>query len=199
MSGCSRSTRSAAIRAASACRPRPSIASTRDARARWPRAMLTTATHDTKRGEDARAAPRAAVRDAARVGAARRRSGLRLNRLTARRGRRRAGAGPQRRIFVLPDLVGAWPLDLDPTMSSGARRASPSASRRHDQGGARGARSSRAGAIPTPSTRRRSAASSRGALDALAAQPVPRRCCTASSRALARPARSTAWRRPCSS
>src|SRR6202035_4696286 len=40
---------------------------TQDRARSWPRAMVTTATHDTKRGEDADA-PGAVVRDASRVG-----------------------------------------------------------------------------------------------------------------------------------
>ena len=41
---------------------------TRDRARHWPRAMVTTATHDTKRGEDGRAAHCAVVGDAARMG-----------------------------------------------------------------------------------------------------------------------------------
>ena len=43
---------------------------TQQRRAQWPQAMVTTATHDTKRGEDARMRVGAALRDAARMGPA---------------------------------------------------------------------------------------------------------------------------------
>jgi len=79
----------------------------------WPRAMLTTATHDTKRGEDARLRI-ALLSEMPREWGRRVTHWLRLNR------RHRAERGgepvPDRNIEYLfyQMLVGAWPVGLDP-------------------------------------------------------------------------------------
>ncbi|MBV9522888.1 MAG: malto-oligosyltrehalose synthase, partial [Alphaproteobacteria bacterium] len=79
---------------------------------RWPRGMLTTATHDTKRGEDARA--RLALLSEL-PGEWRRRVTLwlRLNRL--RRGEIDGAPAPRRNDEYLfyQTVLGAWPLDLE--------------------------------------------------------------------------------------
>jgi (1->4)-alpha-D-glucan 1-alpha-D-glucosylmutase len=80
---------------------------------RWPHTMLTTATHDTKRGEDARM--RLAVLSEMPEEWRRRVAiWLRLNRL--KRGEIDGAAVPVRNdeYFFYQTMVGAWPLDLDP-------------------------------------------------------------------------------------
>ena len=81
---------------------------------RWPHTMLTTATHDTKRGEDARM--RLALLSELPEDW-RRRVALwsRLNRL--KRGEIDDAPVPARNdeYFFYQTMVGAWPLDLDPT------------------------------------------------------------------------------------
>jgi (1->4)-alpha-D-glucan 1-alpha-D-glucosylmutase len=86
----------------------------------WPHAMLTTSTHDTKRGEDARARLALLSELPAEW---RRRVGLwyRLN----RRWRGKADEGPapsgNDEYLFYQGVVGAWPLDLDPADAAGVR------------------------------------------------------------------------------
>src|SRR5436190_445763 len=79
----------------------------------WPRSMLTTATHDTKRGEDARLRI-ALLSEMPREWARRVIHWLRLNR--RHRAERDGGPVPGRNIEYLfyQMLVGAWPVALDP-------------------------------------------------------------------------------------
>ena len=67
------------------------------------RACSATATHDTKRSEDVRARINVALRAARRVAARPWAAGGGSNAAGADRGRRQPGAGPQRRVPVLPD------------------------------------------------------------------------------------------------
>jgi (1->4)-alpha-D-glucan 1-alpha-D-glucosylmutase len=78
----------------------------------WPRAMLTTATHDTKRGEDARLRI-ALLSEMPREWGRRVTHWLRLNR--RHRGERDGEPVPDRNVEYLfyQMLVGAWPLGLD--------------------------------------------------------------------------------------
>jgi (1->4)-alpha-D-glucan 1-alpha-D-glucosylmutase len=80
----------------------------------WPRAMLTTATHDTKRGEDARLRI-ALLSELPREWGRRVTHWLRLNR--RHRAERDGEPVPGRNIEYLfyQMLVGAWPVALDPT------------------------------------------------------------------------------------
>ncbi|HEX2142406.1 MAG TPA: malto-oligosyltrehalose synthase, partial [Candidatus Limnocylindria bacterium] len=80
----------------------------RDA-ARWPRAMLATSTHDTKRSEDVRArlALLSEMPDAWREA---------VERLGRRAAPHRSGAdvpGPHAEYLFFQTLVGAWPIDAD--------------------------------------------------------------------------------------
>ena len=79
----------------------------------WPRAMLTTATHDTKRGEDARLRI-ALLSEMPREWGRRVTHWLRLNR--RHRAERDGEPVPDRNIEYLfyQMLVGAWPVALDP-------------------------------------------------------------------------------------
>jgi (1->4)-alpha-D-glucan 1-alpha-D-glucosylmutase len=79
----------------------------------WPRAMLTTATHDTKRGEDARLRI-ALLSEMPREWGRRVTHWLRLNR--RHRAERGGAPVPDRNIEYLfyQMLVGAWPVGLDP-------------------------------------------------------------------------------------
>jgi (1->4)-alpha-D-glucan 1-alpha-D-glucosylmutase len=81
--------------------------------ARWPHAMLAGTTHDTKRGEDARARL-ALLSEIPREWDRRVTLWARLNRL--RRGEVGGEAAPDRNdeYFFYQTLVGAWPLDLAP-------------------------------------------------------------------------------------
>ncbi len=94
---------------------------TRDRARHWPRAMVTTATHDTKRGEDARARlallsemPREWRRGLSRW--------TRLNR--SRRVEVDGEAAPSRNVEYLfyQALLGAWPPDLEPGDREGMGR-----------------------------------------------------------------------------
>ncbi len=91
-------------------------------RRRWPRAMLATATHDTKRGEDSRARL-AVLSEIPSAWGARVRRWARLNAgLGPRRGALRA---PRREdeYFIYQTLVGVWPfewLEPDPRRDTSA-------------------------------------------------------------------------------
>lgn len=86
-------------------------------RADGPRALLTTATHDHKRGEDVRA------RLALLSGMAPEWAGLQRDWIEASRPLARGGApSPGDVALLLQTIVGAWPLDLD-TGDHAARRA----------------------------------------------------------------------------
>ena len=149
---------------------------TQDAARRWPHAMLSTATHDTKRGEDAR---------------------VRIDVLSemptewGRRVRRWATLNHRRKVVLNDEpaptandeylfyqaLIGSWPVEfhdaaeLDPQSGRGVARAHLGL---HDQGGPRG---EDALELDQPEQRvRRRAAVARGSLPRrLAAQPLPRR------------------------
>ena len=103
----------------------------------WPRAMVTTATHDTKRGEDARMRL-ALLSEMPREWGRRVAQWLRLNRSRRSRARRRDRARPQCRVPVLPDPARRLASRARPRRrrrNEGSRRAHRGL---HDQGGARG-------------------------------------------------------------
>ena len=93
----------------------------------WPRAMVTTATHDTKRGEDARVRL-ALLSEMPREWGRRVTQWLRLNR--SRRSEVDDEIVPDRNVEYLfyQTLLGAWPPGLEPGDAEGMK-ASPSASR----------------------------------------------------------------------
>ncbi|HJT05296.1 MAG TPA: malto-oligosyltrehalose synthase [Stellaceae bacterium] len=80
---------------------------------RWPRGMLTSSTHDTKRGEDARARL-ALLSEVPRDWERRVMLWARLNRF--RRGEVDGNPAPDRNdeYFFYQTVLGAWPLDLQP-------------------------------------------------------------------------------------
>jgi (1->4)-alpha-D-glucan 1-alpha-D-glucosylmutase len=82
----------------------------------WPRALLATATHDHKRGEDVRA--RLAVLSGMAAGwAALQRDWVEASRPLARSG----APGPGDVALLLQTIVGAWPFDLEAGDSAGRR------------------------------------------------------------------------------
>jgi malto-oligosyltrehalose synthase len=85
---------------------------------RWPLAMLASSTHDTKRGEDARARL-ALLSELPREWARRVTIWARLNRL--RRGEVDGAPAPDRNdeYFFYQTVAGAWPLDLRPDDAPG--------------------------------------------------------------------------------
>ncbi len=87
----------------------------------WPRAMVTTATHDTKRGEDARVRL-ALLSEMPRLWSNRLTQWLRLNR--SRRAEVDGEIVPERNVEYLfyQALLGAWPPDLAPNDVAGIRR-----------------------------------------------------------------------------
>jgi (1->4)-alpha-D-glucan 1-alpha-D-glucosylmutase len=93
---------------------------TQDRARSWPRAMVTTATHDTKRGEDARVRL-ALLSEMPRVWANRLTQWLRLNR--SRRSEADGEIVPDRNIEYLfyQTLLGAWPPDLVPNDQAGMK------------------------------------------------------------------------------
>src|SRR5262249_38755618 len=93
---------------------------TQDRARSWPRAMVTTATHDTKRGEDARIRL-ALLSEMPREWGRRVAQWLRFN-----RSRRSEGDGeivPHRNVRYLfyQTLLGAWPPGLDPGDAEGMK------------------------------------------------------------------------------
>jgi (1->4)-alpha-D-glucan 1-alpha-D-glucosylmutase len=84
----------------------------------WPRGLTSTATHDTKRGEDARARL-ALLSEMPREWGRRVSLWARLNRL--RRGEVDGAPAPDRNdeYFFYQTVVGAWPLDLKPDDAAG--------------------------------------------------------------------------------
>lgn len=85
-------------------------------RADWPRALLATATHDHKRGEDVRA------RLAVLSGMAPQWAGLQRDWVEASRPlMRNAVPGPGDVALLLQTIVGAWPFDLDAGDRAGCR------------------------------------------------------------------------------
>ncbi len=95
----------------------------------WPQAMLTTATHDTKRGEDARLRI-ALLSEMPREWGRRVAGWIRLNR--RHRGDIDDEPVPDRNVEYLfyQMLVGVWPPGLDPGDVEGDHRRWPSGSRR---------------------------------------------------------------------
>jgi (1->4)-alpha-D-glucan 1-alpha-D-glucosylmutase len=91
---------------------------TRDRARSWPQAMVTTATHDTKRGEDARARL-ALLSEMPREWGRRLGRWLRLNR--SRRAEIDGAAVPERNVEYLfyQALLGAWPPALVPDDAAG--------------------------------------------------------------------------------
>src|SRR4029077_3599350 len=87
----------------------------------WPRAMITTATHDTKRGEDARLRL-ALLSEMPREWGRRVAQWLRLNR--SRRSEVEDEVVPDRNVEYLfyQTLLGAWPPGLEPGDTEGTRR-----------------------------------------------------------------------------
>lgn len=87
----------------------------------WPRAMVTTATHDTKRGEDARVRL-ALLSEMPRDWSNRLSQWLRLNR--SRRVEVDGDIVPERNVEYLfyQALLGAWPPDLTPVSVAGVKR-----------------------------------------------------------------------------
>jgi (1->4)-alpha-D-glucan 1-alpha-D-glucosylmutase len=87
----------------------------------WPRAMVTTATHDTKRGEDARLRL-ALLSEMPREWSSRLTQWLRLNR--SRRAEVDGQVVPERNLEYLfyQALLGAWPPDLAPQDVAGVKR-----------------------------------------------------------------------------
>ena len=85
-------------------------------RSDWPRALLATATHDHKRGEDVRA------RLAVLSGMATEWAALQRDWVEASRSLARDGApGPGDVALLLQTIVGAWPFDLEAGDSAGRR------------------------------------------------------------------------------
>ncbi len=91
-------------------------------RADWPRALLATATHDHKRGEDMRARL-AVLSGMATEWAALQRDWVEASRPLARDGAPSAGDV----ALLLQMIVGAWPFDLDAGDRAGRTAPSPSA------------------------------------------------------------------------
>jgi (1->4)-alpha-D-glucan 1-alpha-D-glucosylmutase len=89
----------------------------------WPRAMVTTATHDTKRGEDARVRL-AMLSELPREWGRRVSQWLRLNR--SRRAEVEDETVPDRNVEYLfyQTLIGVWPPDLAPNDAEGVRNLS---------------------------------------------------------------------------
>jgi (1->4)-alpha-D-glucan 1-alpha-D-glucosylmutase len=85
-------------------------------RADWPRALLATATHDHKRGEDVRARL-AVLSGMAAEWAALQRDWVEASRPLARNG----APGPGDVALLLQTIVGAWPFDLEAGDSAGRR------------------------------------------------------------------------------
>ena len=104
----------------------------------WPRAMVTTATHDTKRGEDGAAAPGAVVRDAARMGPARHAVAAPQPLATAPRSTAKSCPTAMSNTCSIRSLLGAWPPGLDPGDTAGMQASRRAHRGLHDQGGARG-------------------------------------------------------------
>jgi (1->4)-alpha-D-glucan 1-alpha-D-glucosylmutase len=124
----------------------------------WPGSMLGTATHDTKRGEDARARL-AVLSELPGEWAEAARSWRGLNGAV-----RPAGLHPKDEYTLYQALVGAWPAELRPDDAEGlgvlaerVRATSPRPCAR--------ARSARPGSTRTRATRRRRWASPRTLLD----------------------------------
>ena len=94
---------------------------TQDRARSWPRAMVTTATHDTKRGEDARMRL-ALLSEMPREWGRRVAQWLRLNR--SRRSEVEDEVVPDRNVEYLfyQTLLGAWPPGLEPGDTEGTRR-----------------------------------------------------------------------------
>ena len=171
---------------------------TQDAARRWPNAMLATATHDTKRGEDAR---------------------VRIDVLSeiptdwGRRVRRWATLNHRRKVMVNDQpapsandeylfyqaLVGSWPAefhDAGRPRSAAGRSAARAALDLHDQGGARGQDVTRAGSTRTSNTKTRCCRWSA----AVSTSAAPTRSSTTSAPSTAPspwPGRSTACPRSC--
>ncbi len=82
----------------------------------WPRALLATATHDHKRGEDVRARL-AVLSGMAAEWAALQRDWVEASRPLARNG----APGPGDVALLLQTIVGAWPFDLEAGDSAGRR------------------------------------------------------------------------------
>ena len=123
----------------------------------WPLSMVTTSTHDTKRGEDAAALPRRAHGDAGRVASGRARVGRRSRRNT--RSRSGDAQRPSRRdeYMFYQALVGAWPFGWDG--EQGAPQFIAAHAGLHAKGDARGQGQRRPGRRPTPRTTKASLAS----------------------------------------
>jgi (1->4)-alpha-D-glucan 1-alpha-D-glucosylmutase len=85
-------------------------------RADWPRALLATATHDHKRGEDVRARL-AVLSGMAAEWATLQRDWVEVSRPLARNG----APGPGDVALLLQTIVGAWPFDLDAADRAGRR------------------------------------------------------------------------------
>ena len=140
----SRSTRWAATPAASAPRSPSSTPRTSSAARRSPHALSATSTHDTKRGEDVRAAHQRALGDPRRVAGRGCRPGTGSTASTTRWSTGAPVPGTNDEYLLYQTLVGAWPIDVD------------APARLHAQGGARGQGPHLAGSIPTRATTRRS-------------------------------------------
>src|SRR5204863_2159798 len=90
-------------------------------RADWPHALLATATHDHKRGEDVRARL-AVLSSMAAEWAALQRDWVEASRPLARPTTDGRGApGPGDVALLLQTIVGAWPFDLDVRDHAGRR------------------------------------------------------------------------------
>ncbi len=192
---CCRATMSASIPPPSPSTPTPSIAACSARRADWPRALLATATHDHKRGEDVRARL-AVLSGMAAEWAALQRDWVEASRPLARPmsdGKRAPGPGDV--ALLLQTIVGAWPFDLE---AGDLRAGAPSPSGWSPGSRRRCARPSSPATGPPstrPTRRRRATSPSRWS-------PTRRcpTCCTASPpwcSASPRPARSMAWRSAC--
>ena len=136
---------------------------------RWPHAMLATATHDTKRGEDARARLAVLSGNSRGSGGARFRAGADSFWGEARRRRGPRRARPRRRIHVLPDARRLVAVRTARFLRPPGRwkHTEPASMPRSKPCGKESA--ARTGPLPTSSTRRRCRLSLRKRCDRRAA------------------------------
>ena len=171
-------------------------ASAPDRRRRFPRALLATATHDHKRGEDTRARLAVLSEMPGEWEAARRPLDA-AERAAASARSTAAGAGRRRRMMLYQTLVGAWPLDLAPDDRDGRGGVPRPGRRLAGEGAARGQAALATGRRRTRPTSRPAADFLAQCLDPARPAPVAREIARVRRPHRAGRARSTAWRRRC--